>query len=174
MSSANAAARGRRPRQHLFASNAEMDDSVPDRIELRSAQRGQLPVARSPDRPTGAGKEPRRLAQSATHPRAEGVSNIAAFDREIAALYAQGRSVWTLAKAYGVGQQAVRTALYRSDLTLRGKGGQPSKIAAAGAPPGKGVETDDSPHERRLPVVTQFEDELAPAEIVNARAGSSG
>jgi hypothetical protein len=42
-------------------------------------------------------------------PPEESAAYLAAFDREVAALYAEGQSV--LARAYVVGNQAIRTAL---------------------------------------------------------------
>jgi hypothetical protein len=85
------------------------------------------------------GKGQRRPEPSAAHLRARGIADLAAFDLEVAALYAEGRSVNALAKAYGVGDQAERTSLYRSGLTLRGKGGKPSKSVPNAAEPARRI-----------------------------------
>jgi hypothetical protein len=75
--------------------------------------------------PRGCGQ--RQPALSATHLAKRGYE-INDFDRQIASLYRDGASVYALSKAYGVGDQVIRTSLYRSDVVLRGKGGRPSKI----------------------------------------------
>ncbi len=62
------------------------------------------------------------------HLRRNGVDDLPSFDAVVAALYAEGRSVLCIAKAHGLTDGIIRTSLYRSGVTLRGKGGSPSKI----------------------------------------------
>jgi hypothetical protein len=74
----------------------------------------------------GAGRH--HAAKSAAHLAQHGIHDLRTFDQEVAALYREGRSVYALSLAYGIGGQAIRTSLYRSGIILRGKGGRPSKI----------------------------------------------
>lgn len=74
------------------------------------------------------GKRQRHVATSETRLRRYGIEDLPAFDAVVAALYTEGRSVHSIARAYGLGDEPIRTSLYRSGVTLRGKGGRPSKI----------------------------------------------
>jgi hypothetical protein len=73
----------------------------------------------------GSGR--RNFARATTSLRRYGIDDVSSFDAVVAALYAEGRSVLSIARAYGIGDYMIRTSLYRSGVTLRGKGG-PSKI----------------------------------------------
>jgi hypothetical protein len=57
-----------------------------------------------------------------------GIDDLPAFDAVVATLYAEGRSVHSIAGAYGMNDDPIRTSLYRSGVVLRGKGGRQSKI----------------------------------------------
>jgi hypothetical protein len=74
----------------------------------------------------------RRPEKSARFLLTKGIADLAGFDQEVAALYAEGHSVLAIAKGYGINDQPVRTSLYRSGVALRGKGGQASKIPPFG------------------------------------------
>jgi hypothetical protein len=107
--------RGRNARQIALA-NGMAHNCVCRRLRLAGIE---LPAR-------GSGR--RKIAKSETHLRRYGIEDVAAFDAEVAALYAEGRSVHAIARAYGLNDEPVRTSLYRSAVTLRGKGGGPSKI----------------------------------------------
>ena len=64
---------------------------------------------------------------SVQHLEKQGVTDPAAFDAEVAALYVEGHSVNALRKLFGVGAEVLRTSLHRSGVPLRGHGDQPSK-----------------------------------------------
>jgi hypothetical protein len=71
----------------------------------------------------------RHTATSKTRLRKYGIDDIPSFDAVVAALYTEGRSVHSIATAYGLSDDGIiRTSLYRSRIALRGKGGGPSKI----------------------------------------------
>lgn len=74
----------------------------------------------------GSGR--RKVAKSEAHLRSHGIADLPSFDAIVATLYAEGRSVHGIARAYSVNDGIVRTSLYRSGVALRGKGGSPSKI----------------------------------------------
>lgn len=74
----------------------------------------------------------RTPALSARHLAKKGIGDLIVFDGAVAALYAEGNSAHSIAKGYGLSDEAIRTSLHRSGIPLRGKGGKPSKIPAFG------------------------------------------
>jgi hypothetical protein len=149
MSEAIASARGWRPRRHLFASNAELEDWIVAQYRAGSSARAigrQLEMAvnaisrqlraRGIALP-GRGKKQRRLARSAAIPGRRGLRHRCLRPRDRHPL-CRGPQRVGARPVYGVGQQAVRTALYCSGVIPRGKGARPSKISfqERGAVPG--------------------------------------
>ena len=121
MSSAIAAARGRRPRQHLFASNAEMDDWMVAQYRAGSSSASRTTwsaagcaLAGSPYR-DGQGTAPTR-AECDPPQGGGGLRHRCPRPRDRRPLCPRSQRV-NVRQGLRLGQQAVRTALYWSDLT---------------------------------------------------------
>jgi predicted transcriptional regulator len=98
-------------------------NAVVERLRLR----GVVPAKR------GAGR--RNRSTSATYLARKGINDLAEFDRQVAALYAEGNSANALRLAYGVSPDAIRTSLHRSGIPLRGPGNHSSKYTGSGTRP---------------------------------------
>jgi GIY-YIG catalytic domain len=67
----------------------------------------------------GAGRRKPMLSASALAKK--GINDLAEFDRQVAALYAEGNSINSIRKSYSLSDYAIRTSLHRSAVPMRTK-----------------------------------------------------